>query len=228
MSKYDKYKDTNIEWIGEIPEHWEVKKLKYLASVSPSNVDKKSLPGEVNVKLCNYLDVYRNDFIRADFDFMDATAKVSEIEKFSLCKGDILLTKDSETPDDIAIPALVDENMEGVLCGYHLTHIKPSSVVPGYLFWFIKSYFTRKYFETHAHGVTRYSINVYDTVSFNILLPPKEEQTQISSYLKDITILIDEAIKRAKGENNLLKEYRQSLISNVVTGKINVQDYQNN
>ena len=63
MKQYEAYKDSGVEWLGEIPEHWEVKKLKYLGIVQPSNVDKKKAEGEIPVHLCNYIDVYKNEFI---------------------------------------------------------------------------------------------------------------------------------------------------------------------
>lgn len=98
-------KDSGIEWIGEIPKHWEVQRLKDLANIQNSNVDKKSHLNEIPIKLCNYVDVYKNDFIDSSLDFMEATATKDEIKKFRIEEGDVFITKDSETCDDIAIPA---------------------------------------------------------------------------------------------------------------------------
>jgi type I restriction enzyme S subunit len=123
MKAYPAYKDSGIEWIGEIPEHWRVKRLKYIADVSPSNVDKKAKEDQSEVLLCNYVDVYKNEFITKELSFMKATASDAQIEKFTLSQGDVLLTKDSEDPEDIANPALVREELENVICGYHLTHV---------------------------------------------------------------------------------------------------------
>jgi len=95
MTKYPKYKSSNIEWLGEIPEHWEVKRLKYVAKANPSNIDKKSKENERSIRLCNYIDVYKNDFIDNTIDFMKATATDDQIEKFILEKGDVIATKDS-------------------------------------------------------------------------------------------------------------------------------------
>jgi len=74
MKRYPAYKDSGIEWIGEIPEHWDVQKLKYIASVKNSNVDKKSSKDEQSVRLCNYLDVYNNEFITPDMNFREMAA----------------------------------------------------------------------------------------------------------------------------------------------------------
>ena len=94
---YPAYKDSGVEWLGEIPAHWEVRRLKTVASVQLSNVDKKSVEGQDSVRLCNYVDVYYNDRITPDLDFMAATATSEQRRHFSLRAGDVLITKDSES-----------------------------------------------------------------------------------------------------------------------------------
>ena len=103
--RYPKYKDSGVEWLGEVPAHWPIQRLKRACHVFPSNVDKKSKDDEVAVRLCNYTDVYYNDTITESMDFMSATATVDQVAKFSLRAGDTLITKDSETADDIAVAA---------------------------------------------------------------------------------------------------------------------------
>jgi type I restriction enzyme S subunit len=107
LTRYTTYRETGLEWLETIPTHWEVKRLKQFCSVFPSNVDKKSVEGETPVKLCNYTDVYYNDFIAEDLEFMEATATEEQIKKFTLQAGDTIITKDSEAADDIAIAACV-------------------------------------------------------------------------------------------------------------------------
>lgn len=63
-----------MEWIGDIPEHWEARRLRTLAVVRTSGVDKNTNEAEVPILLCNYVDVYKNDLITAAIDFMKATA----------------------------------------------------------------------------------------------------------------------------------------------------------
>jgi type I restriction enzyme S subunit len=74
------FQDSGVEWIGEIPGHWSVSKLKNQCQIIPSNVDKKSLDNEIEVALCNYVDVYRNDFINCSLEFMIATANEHELK----------------------------------------------------------------------------------------------------------------------------------------------------
>ena len=87
---YPKYKDSGVEWLGQIPAHWEVRRLKTVASVQLSNVDKKSVEGQEPVRLCNYVDVYYNERISSRLDFMVATAAPEQIRRFSLRKNDVL------------------------------------------------------------------------------------------------------------------------------------------
>lgn len=125
---YPAYKDSGVEWIGCVPEHWEMKRLRHVAYFTNSNVDKKEYEGQQAVSLCNYTDVYKNEFITDGMPFMKATASDSEINQFTLKQGDVLITKDSEDPKDIGIPALVTQDMPGVVCGYHLTIIRPMNM----------------------------------------------------------------------------------------------------
>jgi type I restriction enzyme S subunit len=111
-------------------------RLRHLTDIAISNVDKKSVDGEVPVGLCNYTDVYYNYRITGAVEFMAATATREQLRRFSLRAGDILLTKDSETAEDIAVVALVPNDLPGVVCGYHLAVVraKQSRVDPSYLF----------------------------------------------------------------------------------------------
>ncbi len=122
---YPAYKDSGIEWLGQIPAHWVVRRLKTIASVQLSNVDKKSVEGEVAVRLCNYVDVYYNEHITPDLDFMQATATPEQVRRFSLRRDDVLITKDSESWTDIAVPSVVVSDLPETLCGYHLALVRP-------------------------------------------------------------------------------------------------------
>ncbi len=222
MEKYTSYKSSGITWLGDIPEHWGVKKLKYLANINPSNIDKKSKDDEKEILLCNYVDVYKNEYINNDLDFMKATATDEQIAKFILRKGDVIATKDSESPDDIGIPALVTEDFNNVVCGYHLTHIKPSSIFGDYLFRWFQTQYLKSYFEVSANGVTRFGIGVDKFNSTLVLTPPLSEQKAIASYIEKETGRIDIKIAKTKRIIELQKEYRTALISEAVTGKIKI------
>ena len=220
-----KMKDSGIEWIGEVPEGWEVKKIKQVSDVRISNIDKKSEEREPDVLLCNYIDVYKNEFITSEINFMKATASVEQIKKFTIKKDDVIITKDSEEPTDIAVPALVMEDFKGVVCGYHLALIKPDKkyLCGGYLFRSFQSKKINDQFVIEANGVTRFGISTYPINNSFLIISPHSEQIQISSYLDKATSKIDQTIKKIEEKIELLEEYKKSLIHHVVTGKVDVR-----
>jgi len=221
MDKYLPYAnciDSGIDWLGEVPAHWEIKKLKFLASVYPSNVDKKTKEGEQPVRLCNYTDVYYNEQIDGTLDFMVASATYEQIEKFSLCAGDTILTKDSEDRDDIAVPAYVTESLPGVVCGYHLAMVRPKAPESGaYIKRFIESWYARSFFATQANGLTRYGLGTYPLNNIRVLFPPVDEARNIAAFLDHETAKIDRLIAKQERLIDLLKEKRQAVISHAVT-----------
>ncbi|MBI9108344.1 MAG: restriction endonuclease subunit S [Spirochaetales bacterium] len=219
---YPEYKDSGVEWLGKVPADWELKKLKYIASVMPSNVDKKTKKGEKDISLCNYTDVYYNDLIESSLDFMKASATAEQISKFVLESGDTIITKDSEDPNDIAIATFVSENLSDVICGYHLALIKPFNRHNGaYLKRFFESGYSRSYFSTRANGLTRYGLGTYSIQNVNFLQPSSPEQTQIAAFLDHETAKIDKLIEKQKKLIELLKEKRQAVISHAVTKGLN-------
>lgn len=217
-----KMKDSGVEWVGEIPESWSVKKLKFLALVQASNIDKKEYEDQENVQLCNYTDVYNNEKISRDLEFMSATATKDQKKKLSLEPGDILATKDSETADDIFVPAIVESTTNNLVCGYHLYHIRVTdpSLSPRFLFRYLQGYPIRVYTENFANGVTRFGISQYPILSLPVSLPELRKQEKIADFLDTKTATVDKAIKKIQKTIKLIEEYRSSLISHAVTGKI--------
>ena len=217
MERYDSYKDLGVVWIGEVPSHWEFQKLKHISNVRPSNVDKHIYEDEIQVHLCNYTDVYYNETINSNTYLKKGSCNDNEYEKFKLDKGDVIITKDSETRDDIGIPVYVEETLENVVCGYHLTMIKPILVMGKFIFRFIECDRTRRYFELNSNGVTRYGLGKSSIENLVLPIPSEKEQQQITSFLDSKTSLIDSLIEKTLRKIELLKEKRTSLINEVVT-----------
>jgi type I restriction enzyme S subunit len=190
------YKNSGIAWLGEVPEHWRETGLKNLFTVKPSNVDKRINEEEQEVKLCNYVDVYYNDFITSDLNFMDGSANEHEINKFQLEVGDVIITKDSEDPSDIGIPTLVKETFTNLVCGYHLSMLRPrkKDIKGDYLFWLLKDYSIASQLFREATGVTRWAIASRHIKSVKLPLPPLPEQKSIASYLEKACAKIDRVI----------------------------------
>lgn len=183
---------------------WITRPLSQLADIRISNVDKKSSPGEKPVLLCNYMDAYANDYIRSDIVFMEATATDIEISKFKVEVGDVVITKDSESPDDIGIPAVVMMQGENFVCGYHLALLKTKQelIDPVFLCKQLGSERVARYFGQRAAGSTRYGLSKGTLANTPISLPPLAKQQAISSVL----ISIDTAIEKT---NALVAKYQQ-------------------
>ena len=182
---YPAYKDSGVEWLGEVPEHWEMRRLANVAEMRVSNVDKHVKEGEQPVRLCNYVDVYHNDRIGADLAFMPGTAKRTEIQRFCLAVGDVLVTKDSEDWTDIGVPALVEYVAEDLVCGYHLAMLRPDAAFlhPGYFFRVLGDSRVAWQFRVAAAGVTRYGLSQNAIRSMRIPVPPLAEQRIVASWL---------------------------------------------
>jgi type I restriction enzyme, S subunit len=219
MKPYPEYKESGIEWLGNIPEHWYTYKLKFLSSVQFSNVDKHTKEEENPVRLCNYTDVYYNDIISDKINFMNATANVTEIMKYGLRRGDVLITKDSEDWNDIAVPAYVADDFDNVLCGYHLAQIRPDEEIihDKYLFYSFLSRGLNDQFRISANGITRYGLGKYWLDNGVFLVPTIPEQHAIAAFLDRETSRIDTLIAKKQRQIELLQEKRSALISHVVT-----------
>jgi type I restriction enzyme, S subunit len=216
--RYPRYKDSGVEWLGEVPEHWEIRRLKQIAEVLPSNVDKKTHDGEAPVLLCNYTDVYYNEIIGADLPFMAASASEDQTRKLALRAGDTIITKDSESADDIAVAAYVPEDLPGVVCGYHLSVVRPRvSCIGAFIKRYFDSAFARSCVAVLANGLTRVGLTTYALNNLTIPVPPAAERLEISSFLDRETAKIDALIAEQQRLIELLKEKRQAVISRAVT-----------
>ena len=218
-------KDSGVQWLGEIPAHWEVKRLKTVACVQLSNVDKKSKEGELPARLCNYVDVYYNDTITDGLDFMEATATPEQLQRFLLRGGDVMITKDSESWNDIAVPAVAGEGLQDVVCGYHLAHIRPGPDLDGpFLARQFSAIGPRDQFHVAANGITRFGLGGATIRTGLFPIAPIEEQRTIAGFLDRETAKIDTLNARILDAIDHLNEYRTALISAAVTGKIDVRN----
>lgn len=221
--RYQVYVNSGTKWIGDIPAHWRLARLDQVAKAWTSNVDKHSVPGQPPVLLCNYTDVYNNDEIVEHMNFMPATATPDQIERFRLRRGDTVITKDSETADDIGIPAYVDFEAENLVCGYHLAIIRPRAtmIVPRFLFWVMKAKPTLGQWEVLASGVTRVGIRSSDLRKATLALPHLSEQQSIAEFLDRETKRIDALIAEQQGLIEVLRERRISVVDTVVARGLN-------
>jgi type I restriction enzyme S subunit len=219
VKSYPVYKDSGVEWLGDVPEHWEVKRLKDLSYIQNSNVDKKSYVDEIPVKLCNYVDVYKNEFINSSLNFMNATATKSEIKQFVINEGDVFITKDSETCEDIAIPAISTESLENVICGYHLAQFRTKEKIflGSYLFRLFQSKSYGFRFVISAKGITRVGLGQSVIADSLTPVPPISEQRLIATYLDTKTAQCDRKIDLLTQKATQYGKLKQSVINETVT-----------
>lgn len=219
LRPYPEYKYSGVAWLGEVPGHWDVLRLRNVADMRVSNVDKHSRDDERPVRLCNYVDVYKNDRIRSGMAFMRATATVDEIERFRLRQGDVLITKDSEAWNDIGVPALVEQTADDIISGYHLALLRPFTgrVAGGYLFRALQSTSVAYQFHVEANGVTRYGLSHSAIKSAWLPVPPLVEQAVIVRFLDHADRRIRRYIRAKQKLIKLLEEQKQAIIHRAVT-----------
>jgi len=213
------YKKTLIGWI---PQEWQTTILGHVTEVIFSNVDKKLGFDEQGVLLCNYMDVYYNQEITSDIEFMKGTASIREIEKYKLQIGDVIITKDSETPDDIAVSAIVREDISNLVCGYHLAIIRPqdNGLCADYLNKLFRAPSIRRKFSVLANGVTRFGLTSSVIKNTLIPFPPFAEQRNIA----EIISTWEETIKQTSKLVEAKKRYKRALLQRLSSPKNKLKD----
>ena len=208
-----------LAWTEQLPDNWDAQPLRSVANYVVSNVDKLSDDVEIEVQLCNYTDVYNNEFITRTLDFMRATASDAEIAKFGLAVGDVLITKDSESWGDIGVPALVRETAEDLVCGYHLALLRPhkGKMAGAFLFRCLQASPVRVQLELAANGITRFGIPKSEIGALRLPIPPLAQQSVIADYLDRETARLDALVAAKQRVLDLLAEKHQSLITRTVT-----------
>lgn len=226
LNKNVKLKESGIEWIGKIPEHWKVERLKALGEMETSSVNKKIEEEEELVKLVNYTDVYGNinkEIWNSD-NYMVVSANKLQLRFKRLRQGDVLFTPSSETIADIGVSAVVMEDLKNTLYSYHILRLKFSLKMQlNFKKYLFNNDFVQEYFSKSATGTTRKILGLNTFYNLPVVFPPTiEEQTAISNYLDEKTQKIDAIVSNIGKQIDKLKELRKTLINDVVTGKIKV------
>lgn len=226
LDKNVRLKDSGIDWIGQIPEHWDIIRLKSLGNIETSSVNKKIEENEDLVKLVNYTDVYGNSKkeIWNDDNYMIVSANVKQSQSKFLKKGDVLFTPSSETIEDIGVSAVVMENLDNTLYSYHLLRLRFSkNVFLNFKKYLFNNDFVQNYFSRSATGTTRKILGLSAYNNLLVIMPPTlKEQQEIANYLDQKTQIIDEIVSNINTQISTLKELRKTLINDAVTGKIKV------
>ena len=210
--------------VVEFSSRWDLMPIRALVTYyAVSNVDKVLRVGEMPVRLCNYSDVYNNEFISPQMDHMQATASGNEIERFSLSKNDVIITKDSESWDDIGVPALVIESSPDLVCGYHLALLRPNSkmILGAFLLRCLQARPVQVQLELAANGITRFGVPKSAIGATLVPVPPIGEQRAITDYLDRETARLDALVAEHRRLLDLLDEKRGALVTGAVIRGLN-------
>ena len=218
-----KMKDSGVEWIGEIPEHWGLRKLTHISDYV--NCGYTSTPDYVDegVMFLSGQNVKNGKIDYTKFNYISEELHNELTKKIKPQIGDLLVVRVGGH-SNIGMSCVVDTSVDfSIYVSLTLVRLK-NTICSSYFFNFIFNNDRFREFclvETKIGGGVG-NLNVKDFERFQFPLPPIQEQLQIIQFLDKRTIEIDDLIQLEQNKIDLLKEYRQSLISNVVTGKIKV------
>lgn len=225
IDKNTKMKNSDIAWLGQIPEGWEVRPLWTIGDFLFSGIDKKINEDEFMVKMVNYTDVYGNKLatITRDIELMEVSCPKNKLEICMLKKGDMIFTPSSETIEDIGISAVIVDEIENTVFSYHTIRFRSKKIDLGYKKYVCNNHFVLNQFSRECKGTTRKILGREEFRWALVLLPPLPTQKAIADYLDKKTAEIETAIAKIQKEISLIEEYKKSLIYHAVTGKINIE-----
>lgn len=211
---------SGIDWIGNIPEHWEMQRLKTLGWTQNGISQSGDYFGEnYDFPFVSYSDVYKNYSIPYPKGRANSTDK--DRMTYSLIEGDILFTRTSETIEEIGFSSTCLETIKDAVYSGFLIRFRPTSnkLYKGFSKYYFRSQIHRAYFVKQMNIVTRASLGQDLLKNLIVLLPPLSEQRAIASYLDIKCGEIDRLIETKRQKIEKLKEYKKSVIYEAVTGK---------
>ena len=217
-----KQKDSGIEWLGEIPEHWDVKKLKWVVKErlkyganESAELDDKKLPRYIRIT-----DFDEDGRLRAE---TFRSLPFEKAEEYLLKEGDILFARSGATVGK----TFQFKNYEGVACfaGYLIkATVNEKVILSDYLYLYTKSNRYKNWKNRIFIQATIQNIGADKYQMLEVTIPPLNEQKNILNYVHEKLKKIQRIYNKTVKQIDLLKEYRTALISEVVTGKIDVRD----
>jgi type I restriction enzyme S subunit len=217
-------KDSGVEWLGEIPAHWEVKRLKFVADVLTGVAKGRDL-GQKDVVELPYLRVANVQDGYLDLaDIATIIVGVDEVERYSLKYGDVLMNEGGDF-DKLGRGYVWEETIVPCLHQNHVFAVRPHfGANPYWISIITLTSYAKHYFILRSKQSTNLaSISGTNLKELPVLMPPEDELNEILLYSKDATAKIDALISRIREGIEKLKEYSTALISAAVTGKIDVR-----
>lgn len=217
-------KDSGVEWLGKIPSHWETSRLKFACKINPSKQEVSNISAETLVSFLPMEHIGENGELVLNYD-----KRIGEVfDGYTYFKNkDVIVAK--------ITPCF--ENGKGAYCkkltneiGFGTTELhvlRPKPNFSGkYIYYLTKSYPFRKLGEATMYGAAGQKRVAEEFISnFELGFPDLKEQKYIVAQLDNEMEKIDRLIKKVEFSMNKLEEYRTSLISTAVTGKIDVRDH---
>ncbi len=223
-------KNSGVEWLGEVPEHWKTIPLKFVVSTRKGVAFKSVDFGDTGIRVVKASDIKQKTIRAADVFLPEAF--LNDYPKAILKTGDIILSTVGSNPDvknsAVGQVGVVPEDLNRTLLNQNTVVFDPDEkkVVREYLFYILQTGGYRDHLDLNAHGTANQSsLSIADMLDFNIPLPPVEEQVAICNHLKEYQAKIVELGKDAGSSEFLLQERRTALISAAVTGKIDVREW---
>lgn len=219
-------KDSGVEWLGQIPAHWKIKKLKYVVKGGLVNgLFKKKDQYGTGVKLINVVNLYEKNF-HIDFETLEyVEADQGELKTFLVSPGDIFFVRSSLKLEGIGSAACATVVPEPAVFECHLVRVRPSQthISPEYLVYYLNSTLVRQRLIALAETTTMTTIAQPKLASLDTVIPSHSAQGAIVAYLDQETTKFDALVAKVRDGIDRLKEYRTALISAAVTGKIDVK-----
>lgn len=213
-------KESGIKWLGDIPEHWELRKLRYCGQCQ-NGLNKGGEFFGKGFPFFGYGDIYNNEILpEIPSGLVESTDE--DQANCSVKKGDVFFTRTSEIVDEIAIASTCHETIPNATFSGFLIRFRPTAnlLYEGYSTYYFRNELLREYFVKEMNIITRASMSQDLLKSLPIVLPPIEEQVMIYNFIKTETAKIDQAIAKAEKEIELIKEYREAMIAEAVVGKL--------
>ncbi len=222
MERYEDYKDSGVEWIGEIPRHWSVKRLQYISEIENSGVWGEDEPFEGAFGIPIPTTAQLSPEGRWNYDGMTIRYLSEEEKDRYLCKvGDVVVVKSSGSATNIITGkcGYINETDDGKFgfSNFLLRVRTTNDFLSRLTYYLLKSNLTRQRIERMVSATTYPNLKVDEYVKSEFPIPPLHEQEQIVAYLDEKTTLIDDLIAKTERKIALLKEKRTALINQAVT-----------
>lgn len=223
LDKNAKMKPSGIDWLGDIPEHWNVKRLRYIGKCQ-NGISEASNFFETGYAFVSYGDVYNNiQLPNLVIGVANSSAKQQMV--YSVKEGDVFFTRTSETIKEIGFSSVCFKTIERAVFSGFLIRFRPFNNIlyTKFSMYYFRNSVVREYFSREMNLVIRASLSQTLLKNLPVLLPSLDEQHKIVNHIENKTQIIDKLVETLKQEINLITEYRTRLISDVVTGKVDVR-----